>query len=352
MITDFKKVLEELGYRLKDHGSYWRTNALYRSGDNTSALQIYKDSGVWKDFVEDSEFLPFQVLLEKTLNTKDSSVIKPYLNNHTLNTLGRPAQKQLLKQEKTYSDKALTSLLPHYDFYLDRGISEKTLIDFRCGLAMAKKMYQRIVFPISRQDGKIHGFSGRKVVDQDDKKPKWLHSGRCSDWFYPYYSIKSVRDEIEKKRCVHIVESIGDCLSLYEHGVKNVLVSFGLNISPKFIAKIGGLPIDKIFISFNNDFNSQKNRGFEGAIKSIFKICDSVDFKSIYFAPPASNDFGEMSGDDIESHVFRCKNLDHRESCVNILEIAEEMEDRGVNKSFSLSLKKYKKKYDFNYGDI
>ena len=112
-MTDFKKILEELGYRLKDHGSYWRTNALYRSGDNTSALQIYKDTGVWKDFVEDTDFLPFQILLEKTLNTRDTSIIKSYLNNNTLNTLSRPIQKKLLKEEKTYSDESLKVLLPH-----------------------------------------------------------------------------------------------------------------------------------------------------------------------------------------------------------------------------------------------
>ena len=49
---NYKEVLENLGYRLKDHGSYWRTNAVYRSGDNSTALQIYKDTGVWKDYVD------------------------------------------------------------------------------------------------------------------------------------------------------------------------------------------------------------------------------------------------------------------------------------------------------------
>ena len=350
-MTDYKKILEELGYRLKDHGSYWRTNALYRSGDNASALQIYKDTGVWKDFVEDSDFLPFQCLLEKTLNTKDSSVIKPYLNNNTLNTLSRPYQKKLLKEEKTYSPSALAKLLPHYDFYIKKGISESTLKKFKCGLAMSNKMYQRIVFPVFRSDGKIHGFSGRKTTDNDNK-PKWLHVGRCSDWFYPYYTIKEIQDEILSKKTVHIVESVGDCLSLYESGVKNVLVSFGLNISPKFISKLSTMPIDKIFISFNNDFNSERNRGFEGAIKSIFKLSDSTDFQKIYFSPPTSNDFGEMNSEEIENYIKHCNSLDHEESASSVLSIAEDMDKKGVNKTFSSSLKKYKKTYNFNYGDI
>ena len=160
------------------------------------------------------------------------------------------------------------------------------------------------------------------------------------------------KKEIEKKRSVHIVESIGDCLSLYDNGVKNVLVSFGLNISPKFIAKLSGIPIDKIFISFNNDFNSERNRGFEGAIKSIFKLADCIDFEKIYFAPPANNDFGEMNKEEIESYIKHCQTLDHEESSSSVLSIAEEMESRGVNKAFSSNFKKYKKIHNFNYGNI
>ena len=349
-MTDYKKILEDLGYRLKDHGSYWRTNALYRSGDNASAIQIYKDTGVWKDFVEDTEFLPFQALLEKTLNTKDQSILKPYLNNTTLNTLGRPYQKKLLKEEKTYSRAALSKLLPHYDFYLDKGISQSTLEKFNCGLAMSNKMYQRMVFPVFRSDGKIHGFSGRKITN--DKKPKWLHVGRCSDWFYPYYSVKEIEKEILSKKTLHVVESIGDCLSLYESGVKNVLVSFGLNISPKFISKLSVMPIDKIFVSFNNDFNSERNRGFEGAIKSIFKLSDCTDFEKIYFAPPTSNDFGEMTKDEIYDYIKHCNSLEHEKSSSSVISIAGEMESRGINKSFSSNFKKFKKTYNFNYGNI
>jgi len=351
-MTDYRTVLEELGYRLKDHGLYWRTNAVYRSGDNSSALQIYKDTGVWKDYVEDSIFLPFKALVEKTLGTKDSSVIKGYLNNSGSSTGARPKQKLLLKEEKTYTKEALTRLLPHYDFYLNKGISQKVLEDFNCGLAMSNKMYQRLVFPVFREDGKIHGFSGRKVVDKDDQKPKWLHSGRCSDWFYPYHSINEVRESIKENGSVHIVESIGDCLSLYENGVKNVLVSFGLNVSPKFIARLSSLPLDKIFVSFNNDFNSERNRGFEGAMKSIFKMSESLDFEKIYFAPPCNNDFGDMNSDEISSHIHHCNNMEHKESSSNVLSISKDMDERGVNKAFSLNLKKYNKTYNFNYGDI
>ena len=108
---NYKEVLENLGYRLKDHGSYWRTNAVYRSGDNSTALQIYKDTGVWKDYVEDSQFMPFEALLQKTLNTKDPNAVKHYLKDNGVNIGARIKQKHLLKEEKTFSTKVLSRLV-------------------------------------------------------------------------------------------------------------------------------------------------------------------------------------------------------------------------------------------------
>ena len=347
---DYKQVLEDLGYRLKDHGSYWRTSAVYRSGDNSTALQIYKDTGVWKDYVEDSMFLPFEVLLQKTLNTNDKSILSSYIKDVGVNNFTKSPKKKLLSEEKTYSKSCLDRLLPHYDFYLDRGISQDTLESFYCGLAMSGKLYQRIVFPIFRPDGLIHGFSGRKVTD--DPRPKWLHNGRCSDWFYPYYSVKEVSEAIGREKSVYIVESIGDCISLFNSGIKNVLVSFGLNISPKFIAKLNGLPVDKVFISFNNDFNSEFNRGFEGAIKSIFKLSDQMDFEKIFFAPPFENDFGDMGKHQLDKFVEYCGVMSHNESMTNVIDFAKEMNERGVNKTFASNLRKFEKKYDFHYGEI
>ena len=349
-MIDYKNILEQLGYRLKDHGSYWRTNAVYRSGDNSSALQIYKDSGVWKDYVEESIFLPFEALLQKTLNTNDKVILRSFLKEGSTKDYNKVTKKQLLTEEKTYTASCLNRLLPHYDFYLEKGISIETLKMFRCGLAMSGKMYQRIIFPVFRQDGKIHGFSGRKTTK--DERPKWLHTGRCSDWFYPFFSIDECKQSILQKKEVYIVESIGDCISLFEAGIFNVLVSFGLNISPKFIAKLNSLCIDKIFIAFNNDFESSSNRGFEGAVKSIFKLSNLSDFSNIYFSPPPKNDFGEMSKEEIQKYMDYCSILDHNKSMSHVIDIAKDLVKSSSNKSFSTDLQKLEKKYKFYYEGI
>ena len=341
----YKEILENLGYKLSDHGSYWRTSALYRSGDNPTALQIYKDSGVWKDYVEDSIFLPFEALVQKTTKTSN---VKSMLKDLKNNALSVKTEKGLLKEEKTYDASCLKRLLPHYDFYLNKNISKQTLLDFKCGLAHSGPMYQRMVFPVFRDDQRIHGFSGRKITNDD--RPKWFHKGKTANWFYPYFTVDEVGKQINLKKQVHIVESIGDCMALYECGIKNVLVSFGLNMSPKFISRLTGLNLQNIYISYNNDSDSEKNRGFEGAVKSIFKLVDAVDFDKIYFCPPDSNDFGDMTKEQIYFYEDRCFSTDHQTSMHKVISIAEDMDKKGVNKSFSQSLKKLKKKYKFYYG--
>ena len=41
-----------LASKLSDRGAN-KTSAIWRGGDNTTAIQIYKDTGVWKDFVRE-----------------------------------------------------------------------------------------------------------------------------------------------------------------------------------------------------------------------------------------------------------------------------------------------------------
>jgi len=283
-MTDHKSILEELGFKLIDRGSFWHSNAAYRDGDNNSALQIYKNSGVWKDYVEDTDFLPFEALLEKTLNTTDKLKIRGILKGNKVNSGEKrePIQKRMLLQtEKTHDPKCLKKLLPHFDFYNKRGISRETLLDFKCGLATGGKLYQRIVFPIFNRDGKIHGFSGRKVSEINPEVPKWLHMGKKRDWLYPYYTTSKTKEKIEKTKSVFLIESIGDSLSLYDSGIENNLVCLGLSISPRFISQLASMEIDRIYVSLNNDADGERNLAFEGSYKDISKLQESLEFKRI-----------------------------------------------------------------------
>lgn len=350
-MVNYKDILINLGYVLKDCGDFWQSQAVYRSGNNPTALQIYKNSGVWKDYVEDTPFQKFEELVKLTCGTSDNGLVRSIIKG-SKNTEPKTPKKQLLTEEKAFDKSCLSKLLPHYDFYTNppKSISIETLRDYECGLATSGAMYQRLVFPIFRQDGKIHGFSGRKMLEDNDK-PKWLHKGKSSNYFYPYYTTYFTPAMIRERRRVFLVESIGDSLSLYDKQVEENLVTFGLSLSPKFISRLSSLPVDKIVVAFNNDFDSEKNRGLIGAVKAILKMSEVIDIERLYLHLPHKNDFGVMDKLDVEMYMVRFNLLNHRDSCKKVIEEARfiEKQFKKPNQAFSSSLKKFIKKYNFLY---
>ncbi len=298
-----KDILEELGYKLIDRGRYWHSHAAFRNGDNSTSLQIWKDSGVWRDFVEGTPPLPFKKLLQTHLGTNDKSVIDPYLQSDFERDSTPHVAEEKVTMEKVYDDSILEDLFPHYVFYTKKGISPEVLKALKGGLATKGQMYQRFVFPIYNELNQIHGFSGRDMSNRANA-PKWKHIGRKSKWLYPYYVSHNgtfpTQEGIEEACSVIVVESIGDLLNLHEHGFYNVLVSFGLDISPRLLCHLLSLDISKVIISFNNDSNKSHNRGARAAVKNYLKLFSHFDFGQVDVCLPVKNDFGEMNKDDFD----------------------------------------------------
>lgn len=286
--------LVELGYELSDFGNHWRTKAIYRGGDNPTSVMIYKDTGVWKDFVANKGAMPFKKLVELTLNTTDYSVIKKYIEDYADYKAEEPKEK--LEMEKIYPEECLKKLFPNYAFYERRGISQSVQSMYKCGLASAGRMYRRIVFPIYNSDGQICGFSGRKV-DEDKDVPKWKHIGSKNNWVYP----NCIPDFPEINEEVILVESIGDSMALSENGYHNNLVMFGLDCSNALINFLVSKNLKRIYISNNNDSSSEKNRGLISSIKALIKLSSYFDLDILKIRPPSLNDFGEMQNSKDES---------------------------------------------------
>jgi len=302
----YKQILEELGYKLVDHGNHWRTSAVYRDGDNASAIQVYKDSGVWTDYVDDSGHKPLKRLVELTLKGQPDR-LKSVLKSLDLepDNLKEYKPKTLIEMEKVYDESILEKLFPNYNFYDNKRISDLTQKSFKVGLAGSGNMYRRMVFPIYNEHSQIIGFSGRKV--DDGPSPKWKHIGKKNNWIYPAYvpNKETVDSIITNKQEVYLVESIGDAMALYEQGVKNVLVIFGLSVSASIISYLSSKTINKIIIAGNNDFNSKVNRGLMASIKNYFKLSSyfDLDVMSIKVPPKGFNDLGEAheAGSDLVS---------------------------------------------------
>tara|TARA_B100000427_G_C15504444_1_gene593296 strand:- start:570 stop:1619 length:1050 start_codon:yes stop_codon:yes gene_type:complete len=335
-----KEVLEDLGYKLSDRGAYWQTNAIFRNGDNSTAIQIYKDTGVWKDYVKDTNFSPFKRLVQATLGTNDPKDLEKYFKNNKLDELyvKRTAPKKI-EIEEVHDESCLERLLPHYKFYNEKNISTPVLKELKGGLATSGQLNQRFVFPIYNENLQIHGFSGRDIQKQSSR-PKWKHIGRKSSWIYPLYTDEETRQKIEETGEVILVESIGDLLSCRQFGYKNVLVTFGLSISPKLVCKLVEINPSKIIIALNNDFDKEENRGLKSAIKNYLKCLSHFSPEKIMICLPVKNDFGDMGESDFQEWKSKMEGINITEQRKFILDSANKM---GKNKELSKQLLKNKK---------
>jgi len=299
---NYKESLEKLGYDLLDFGNHWRTKAIYRGGKTPNSVLVYKDNGVWRDFgSQDTKPKPFIALVKETLKTEDKSIISQFVDDANTKYTA-PKKEEKIEMEKIYPESMLKKLLPIRNFYLERNISEEIQGLFECGYSGSGKMYRRIVFPIYNLENRIHGFSGRSVRDSDGKTPKWIHIGRKNNFIYPFHLSK---DEIEAKKEVIIVESIGDCLALYERGYKNVLVNFGLDIPDKMLTYLNSFELERIIVSCNNDKDKKINSGAISSIKNICKLFQLFDLSTLRINPPVHyNDFGDMNMDENPDEIF------------------------------------------------
>jgi hypothetical protein len=316
-----KESLISLGYKLSDRGSYWQTNAIFRNGDNRTAIQIYKDSGVWKDHVENNKFSPFKRLIEITLGTNDPKILKGYISEeHTGDCYVRQSYNQeKIEMEEIYKEEDLSKLLPHYKFYTDKGISKEILVSLKGGFATAGKLNKRFVFPIHNEHKQIHGFSGRDMTSIGGR-PKWKHIGRKKDWVYPLYSNQEVFKSIAETKTIIFVESIGDMLNLNQNGFNNVLVTFGLDISSKLVCLPLSLNVDEIVLSLNNDLNSPENRGLNASIKNYLKLLNFYSPDQISICLPIKKDFGEMSAEDFKTWQNKLSSTNKQKQRTFILE--------------------------------
>ena len=341
--SKIKDILEELGYQLSDKGSYWQCAALYRNGDNKTALQIYKDTGAWKDYVANTPFMPFKQLLVLTLNSNDPKDLEKYLSKEETFFLKERAHSQndKLYMEEVYPEDCLKKLLPHYKFYNSRGISNDVLQKLKGGLATKSQMYQRFVFPIYNQYGQIHGFSGRDMSGKEGR-PKWKHIGKKNNWVYPaYVKQKSgiLLDDYTDEYVI-IVESIGDCLNLMQNGFNNVLVSFGLDVSSKLLCSIVQFNFKSVILSYNNDNQSKENRGMNAAIKNYLKLLTYFDPNAVKICLPVKNDFGEMNSDDFTTWKDKLKKAQSSNQVDKIIEASNKLKSkRQLSKPLLKNLK-------------
>lgn len=286
------QILTNIGYSLKDYGKEYRTKPLYRESDNDTVLRIYKDSGNWVDFKENISG-DFTSLIKKSLNLNDNEMAKAWLKDKKFNFSKNINIKPEIKEIKTFDKDLLLKLEKNHTYWLKRKVAPETLNEFLGGIAKNGKMKNRYVFPIFNSKMDIIGFSGRDITNLS--KIKWKHLGDKSSWCYPLFLNV---EEIKSKKEVYLIESIGDCLALWDAGIKNIIVTFGLEISISILNILLKIDPNKIFISFNND-KHKNNAGNIAAEKAVNKLKRYFDSKQIQIKLPNKKDFGEMTTEEI-----------------------------------------------------
>ena len=90
----------------------------------------------------------------------------------------------------------------------------------------------RLIFPISNEQGRIIAFAGRQLAD--DKGPKYLNSpeSRVYNKSRVVYGLKLAAEHIRKADQILVVEGYTDLISLYQSGIKNVVATAGTAFTP------------------------------------------------------------------------------------------------------------------------
>jgi len=286
--VDFKSVLEGLGYQLSDRGKEWRAKPVYRDSDSDTSLRILKETGKWIDFARGTggDFKKLVEISGGTFNGQIKEQEKP--------------KESLISSNEVFDKNDIKFLTKDNSYWTKRGISDETLNLFLGGVipkTTKSAMYNRYIFPIHNNRNELIGISGRWVGKNISKNtPKWKHLGSVDSWVYPAFLNKN---EILNKKEIILVESIGDGLALWEAGVKNFLVLFGLRIGRAILKSLIAADPHRIIISTNNDSdnNFAGNLAAEKIQKTLFEFFNQ---NQIVIKLPKCKDWGESSKEEIK----------------------------------------------------
>lgn len=295
---DFKSVLLDVGYsNIKDNGREFRMKPIYRDSSSGTVLSVRKDTGHFIDFSKQISG-SFEYLIQLSMGLKNIEEARTVLKDKwSISGETKREHKPSVSSKKIFPSSYLEKIIPDHKYWEARGVSKDTLNLFKGGTVKNGTMANRYVFPIFNSKNELIGVTGRYIekIPAEKSLPKWLHRGKTSEWKYPLQVNYSM---IKKQKEIILIESIGDMLSLWEAGIKNTIVVFGLNISPSFLSLLIKLDPNKIFVSFNDDSdnNNAGNKAVKTAVKKLKSHFDPLQVKTAF---PTKNDFGDMNLEEV-----------------------------------------------------
>ncbi len=220
--------------------------------------------------------------------------------------VGKPALKFLRKRglsKKSIEEFDLGYAPKSWDslgrFILKKGYS---LTDFlRVGLGNRKEGSRgyydffrgRVIFPLRSPAGKVIGFAGRTMGDD---QPKYINTTETPVFEKRrfLYNFDLAKREIKKQKSIILVEGEMDAITLFEKGIANVVATKGTAFSPEQVAALAKFA-QKITICFDRDA-----AGLEATKKGIL-LAQAAGFEVRAVLLPEGQDPDEAAQADLKA---------------------------------------------------
>lgn len=148
------------------------------------------------------------------------------------------------------------------------------LIDSRDDGNYYDKFRGRVIFPVFSPNGRVIAFGGR-ILENNDNVAKYLNSPESIVYSKrkSLYGLYHSKEEIRKLDKAIVVEGYMDLISLYQHGVKNVVASSGTSFTEEQVQLLSRFTRNVILL-FDADTAGQKAsmRSIELLLKQDFEV--------------------------------------------------------------------------------
>lgn len=116
----------------------------------------------------------------------------------------------------------------------------------------------RLMFPIFHESGKVVGFGGRRMYDENNDEAKYINSPETKIYNKSkiLYGLNFAKGQIKQKGFAILVEGYMDLISLYQDGIENVVASSGTSLT-QLHAKILNRYTKEVVVVFDSDLAGQ-----------------------------------------------------------------------------------------------
>lgn len=207
--------------------------------------------------------------LNNLLNSEDGEIARSYFKNRNIKV---QTQKQF---GLGYARQEWENLLFYFQenkIDLEKAL-ELGLIDKRDDGGFYDKFRGRIIFPIFSPNGRVIAFGGR--ILEEAKVAKYLNSPESIIYSKrrSLYGLFHSKEEIRSSSKAILVEGYMDLISLFQHGIKNVVASSGTSLTDDQ-AQLLSRFTKNIIVLFDADDAGQKAalRSIEILLKQDFDV--------------------------------------------------------------------------------